>query len=308
MTLSSSDSLRTWVTCASYALIHACKDSEMDIVELENSTGVSFGISSYADQYHCTRMLTPYQKFWEQADAVSRIWGIRMKHFITPEKETLLSSLRTIKNQSLILGPINMAALSYLPFSSQYKCADHYLALRMEDNQIFLTDSEGIPDMQITDDSLSRFVNINEIPEAKGLYHAAVVYRCGRAMEPKERLYETIKTAERSFISAEQNGQGGNAFFLCQRVMQERPSSEWSTSFRSDLSYYMQRKYMMLSMDKTGLFIKQAMKDHICKQIQDIRYVIYLLSEHDYSQIVTQMPKLAALESKISYNWKEWTV
>ena len=308
MTLSNSDNLRTWITCATYALIHACKDTEMDVVELENSTGVSFGVSSYADQYHCTRMLTPYQKFWEQADAVSQIWGIRMKHFITQEKETLLFSLRTIKNQSLILGPINMAALSYLPFSSQYKCADHYLALRMEDNQVFLTDSEGIPDMQITDDSLSRFLNINEIPEAKGLYHAAVVSRCGRAMEPKERLYETIQIAERSFLSAEQNGQGGNAFFLCQQVMREHPSSVWSTSFRYDLSYYMQRKYMMLSMDEEGLFFKQAMKDHIYKQIQDARYVLYLLYEHNYSQVISEMPNLAASESKISYNWKGWTV
>ena len=201
-----------------------------------------------------------------------------------------------------------MATLSYLPFSSQYKCADHYLTLHMEGNQVYLTDSEGIPDMQITEDYLRRFVNINDIPEAQGLYHAAVVSRCGKAMEPKERLYETIQIAKKSFLLAEQNGQGGNAFFLCQRVMQDHPSSEWSTSFRYDLSYYMQRKYMMMSMDEKELCFKQAMKDHIYKQIQDARYVLYLLSEHNYNQVISEMPKLAASESKISYKWKEWTV
>lgn len=70
----------------------------------------------------------------------------------------------------------------------------------------------------------------------------------------------------------------------------------------------MQRKYMMLSMDEEGLFFKQAMKDHIYKQIQDARYVLYLLSEHNYSQVISEMPNLAASESKISYNWKGWTV
>ncbi len=308
MTLSSSDNLRTWITCASYALLHACQDTEIDVVELENSTGVSFGVSSYADHYHCTRMLTPYQKFWEQADSVSQIWGIRMERFITPEKERMLSYLHKVKNQSVILGPINMAALSYLPFSSQYKCADHYLTLRMTDDQVYLTDSEGIPDMQITDNHLIRFLNIFEIPEAQGQYHVAVVSRCERKLEPKERLYETIRIAQQSFQSAEQNGQGGNAFLLCQRVMQELPPSEWSASFRYDLSYYMQRKYMMLSMDKTGLFLKQLMKDHICKQIQDVRYVLYLLSEQAYSNVASVMPKLAESESRISYQWKEWTV
>lgn len=308
MNLSSSDNLRTWITCASYALLHACQDTEIDVVELENSTGVSFGVSSYADNYHCTRMITPYKKFWEQADDVSRIWGIRMEHFITPEKEKMLSYLCKLKNKSIVLGPINMAALSYLPFSSQYKCADHYLSLYAANNQILLTDSEGISDMQITKDQLNRFLNIFEIPEANGLYHAAIVSRCDRALESKERLYETIKIAQQCFQLAEQNGQGGNAFLICQRVMQEHPPSEWSTSLRYDLSYYMQRKYMLLSIDKTGLFLKQVMKDHICKQIQDIRHVLYLLSEQAYNNIISIMPQMAESESEISYRWKEWTM
>lgn len=301
-----SDSFRTWIACASYALIHVIENEEIDIVELENSTGVPFGVASYSKQYHCTRMLTPFQTFWDGIESIQRIWGIRLEHKGFSDSHQLISFIHSFGKQKLILGPVSMSALYYLPLSFQYKCADHYVALNLVDERMYLIDSEGIPYMQICDDDLKRILNISEILEARGLFHIGYVVQTKALLSKRERLYETIITAEKCFKVAEENGQGGKAFLLCQRVMKELPASRWVASLRYDLSYYMQRKYMLLMMDQEGVFLSTTFKEHIRQQIQYVVKVLHCLSERSYKQAIIGMETLSEKETIIPYRWKEW--
>lgn len=301
-----SDSFRTWITCASYALIHVIENKEIDVVELENSTGVPFGVASYSDQYHCTRMLTPYRAFWDGIDSIQRVWGIRLEHKSTPDSFQLLSFIHSIGEQNFLLGPINMSALYYLPLSSQYKCADHYVALHLKENGMYLIDSEGIPYMRISDEDLKRILSISEILEARELFHVGYVLQTSMLPSKEERLYETVKIAENCFKAAEENGQGGKAFLLCKRVMKELPASRWVASIRYDLSYYMQRKYMLLMMDQEGIFLSSAFKEHIREQIHNVSKTLHFLSERSYSKAIIEMEALSEKETIIPYRWKEW--
>ena len=301
-----SDSFRTWISCASYALIHVIENEEIDVVELENSTGVPFGVASYSDQYHCTRMLTPYQTFWDGIESIQRVWGIQLEYKSMSDSLQVLSYIHSFEKQNMIIGPVSMSALYYLPLSSQYKCADHYIALHLAKDGMYLIDSEGIPYMQISDDDLKRMLSVSEILEARGLFHVGYVLQTNALPSKNERLYETIKTAEKCFKAAEENGQGGRAFLLCQHVMKELPASRWVASLRYDLSYYMQRKYMLLMLDREGVFLSSSFKEHIRQQIQSVVKILHFLAERSYTKAIIDMETLSEKEQIIPYRWKEW--
>lgn len=302
-----SDSFRTWIACASYALLHALNNTDIDVVDLENSTGVPFGIASYSSQYYCTRMLTPFYTFWDGISTVQKVWGIRMEHMSALDASSMLSYLLSKNNKKLIIGPLNMSSLFYLPLCTQYKCVDHYIALHITDGRMYLIDSEGIPYLRIFPVDLKRVLNIHNILEARGRLNAAVVSMENDALDRTERLREIIRVAENNFLAAEESGQGGSAFLLCQQVMIELPSSRWASSLRYDLSYYMQRKYMMLMIDKQGICFRPEMKEHLTRQINISSKALRYLSSREYSEATALMTDLAREETMIPYKWKEWT-
>lgn len=302
-----SNNIRTWITCASYAILNTIENSEIDLIEFENSTGVSFGVASHSDQYHCTRMLTPYRKFWDGISLIEKIWGLHINHICTATKNEMITSILSLKNANIIIGPINMATLYYLPLSSQYKCADHYITLHINSDKIYLTDSENIPYMRVYKEDLNRILDISDIMEADGKYNAGIVENYFSPLEKTERLFQIIKIAGENFKSAEENGQGGKAFLQCQRVMKELSVTHWETPIRYDLNYYLQRKYMLLETDPDGLFLSPAFKEHILFQILSVQEILFKLYQKSYKDVIDKMQILSETETAISYRWKELT-
>lgn len=302
-----SDRFRTWITCASYALLNILNCSDIDVVELENSTGVTFGVASYSEQYHCTRMLTPYRTFWDGLESVRNAFGIHLECFSFSDGEELIKFIHAAKDKSFIIGPLNMSSLYYLPVCSQYKCADHYIALHMKGDDMYLTDPEGIPHMRIYEADLKRILNINDIMEAKGKFHAAFISHRDPMPDNIERASVILKSAGKVFCEAEQNGQGGNAFLICRRIMKEVPASRWAAMLYYDLNYYMQRKYMFLMADNENIFLKSEFKEHIAHQIAVTRKCLSFFPEKAYLNAADMMPLLFEEETKIPYKWKEWT-
>ena len=302
-----SDNERTWITCASYAMLELIQNIDIDLIEFENSTGVTFGVASHSDQYHCTRMLTPYRKFWDGIRCIEKIWGLEIEHICTDNKKDLLKYISSFKNASIILGPISMAALYYLPMCSQYRCADHYVGLHINNGKMYLSDSEGVPYMRVDSNDLQRITDISDIMESDGMYQAGIVEQHISPLPPEERTYMILDHAGLCYRSAEEEGQGGNAFMICQEVMRNLSVAHWETSLRYDLCYYLQRKYMLLKADPEGIYMRSSFKEHISFQISFIRQTIYQLCQKEYKDVIQNFSVLAEAETMIAFRWKELT-
>lgn len=301
-----SGDIRTWVTCASYALLNTLQSSEIDLIELENATGVTFGIASCAEQYHYTRMLTPFRTFWNGIDTVHKAFRIYIQRHCFYNPEELTDWLFESSQSHILIGPVNMATLTYLPFSSQYKCADHYISLHFKKNKIYLTDSEGIPHMQVDLIKLRQWLSISGIMEAKGVYHAGTVHSETIKPDKTERCKIILENAHHNLCKAEENHQGGNAFLICAELMENVSASKWVSALYYDLSYYMQRKIMFLMLDEDETVLNSKCREHILNQIALTRQCLYHIYKRDFLSSINVMRLLAAEESCIPELWKGW--
>lgn len=307
MNESRSDKFRTWIVCASYALLNALGDERTDPLDVENSAGVPFGLASYGAEYRCARMLTPFTTFWDGAPFVEKIMGIRIEKLSFSNKRDVLIYLKRSSPSRAVLGPISMASLSYLPLCTQYHSADHYIALETDvSGGYLLTDSEGAPGLKVSEDDLYQFLNISEIPEAKGRFHMGIVSLAGKALPRKERTLEIFRLAGLNYRNAERSGQGGKAFFKCLRVMNELPPSHWIGPIMYDLNYLIQRKLMFLKADRNRLILTPECANHITAQIRILAQLRQALSARRFPDVFNLMPAVAEAESMIALKWKEW--
>lgn len=308
-----SSQYRTWVTCGAYAMLHALQANDIDLLELENSTGVTFGIASWGAEHHCTRMLTPFRTFWEGMVSATRLWGIKLQLTAFNDVSELCYFLvKAPPSTRLVLGPVSMAGLRYLPLSSQYRCADHYIALRKDHLcRLFLTDSEGVTEMQVTAQDLAGMCMVEGIPEAKQMYTVGVVIHDGPVEPLASRLKYTIQTAGENLQAAEYAGQGSNAILRCLCTMKTIAIQKWRGPVLYDLSYFIQRKDMLLRLaailmeTDTGsispLFMEQTRYQMILAA-----HVRRCLSQGHTETAAESMETLAELERMLAAKWKEW--
>lgn len=316
--LRSSSSFRNWITCATYAILHALQTEEIDLLEAENSTGVTFGIRSMGEAFHCTRLLTPFRTFWDGMLPAASIWGIRIHLFHFSDISSLTEFLHTPPEPALVLGPVSMAGLHYLPFSSQYRCSDHYVALRMTaPGQFLLTDSEGVTEMPVTAEYLAGMCKVSDIPESEQVFTIGAVRQIGPAKPRQDRLYYSAMLAGNNLQAAELNGHGSKAILCCLRTMKNNAIQKWNAPLLYDLSYYIQRKEMLLCMtnaiqtlDYTS--VSPALKSHIRNQQALAARIRLILSQRKVEpdervEAVSEYMKILADTEKIlAEQWKEW--
>lgn len=308
-----SSQYRTWITCGAYAMLHALQAEDIDLLELENSTGVTFGAATRETAYHCTRMLTPFRTFWEGMLPAARLWGITIRLFSFPDLPELRRFLeQTPSGTRLVLGPVSMAGLQYLPLSSQYRGADHYIALRKEPSgQLLLTDSEGITGMFFTVRDLAKMCTVKNIPEAAQMYTVGAVVRGGSREAPVARLRYIVSTAEENFRTAEQAGQGSRAILRCLHTMETVAMQKWRQPVLYDLSSFLQRKDMLLRLaadlaaTNTG-HVNPALPELVDQQMTLTAHIRRLLSQGHTQTLAQWMEPLAELEQALADKWKEW--
>lgn len=308
MDIRNAGSLRTWITCGSYSLLNTLQTSDIDLIELENATGVTFGVASYGEKYHFTRMLTPFSTFWSGINTVSKVFGIRIKRHCFQNKEKLIEWIENTKRNHFFIGPINMSALTYLPLSSQYKCSDHYIAICKNNNKYYITDSEGIPCLQTNLTKLKQMIDISEIMEANGIYNIGTVNIETINKNSTEHKRIILENACLNYCKAEENNQGGKAFLLCADLVKTVPLSNWISPFYYDLNYYMQRKIMFMMVDFDEEILNYKYKEFISNQITLTKQCLYYLYNRNISDCVKILIQMAALESNISELWKGWLV
>ncbi len=231
------------ICCGSYACLNAMKDTRISLKLFEISTSVPFGIKHIRNSTF-DHLLTTWCDPNIGIDKAVPLWGYQQKKEQFQNKKDAYSYLKeeVLKNP-VVLGPIDMGALVYLPISSVYRRMDHYIVLWGEDGRIFCEDSEGLVDLELTDEQLLHLLSVDKILEARGEV-------CVRSFFQIQN-YDIVEVLEKSMIYAQENwkdaekaGQGSKAFLDCYVYLATWDVQLWRLSLLYDLNYLIQRKML----------------------------------------------------------------
>lgn len=303
-----------WIICGSYALVHAANLSYTNLIPLENSTGTPFGISCAGKDWYGTRMLSVFRDFHYGIDAAAPFWGIQLKRIDGTTKEPIAALLEDPYVDRVIIGPVSMVGLVYLPLSSQYRCADHFIAcIRREKNIWQLIDSEGVPGLLVDSEQIIKMLSIQNIPEACGQYTVRVVLHVNKhetANDKITRIRHTLETAYKNLKEAQESGQGYRAFQKCKELIQDIPPGK-CVSLLYDINYLIQRKIMLLKLLQEAEMSKVAtVSPYITAEVNQFIEVAGALRSSLNNECASfgehYFNRLAELENCITEKWKEW--
>ena len=303
-----------WIICGSYALAHAANLSYTDLIPLENSTGASFGISCAGDDWYGTRMLSVFRDFNYGIDAAAPLWGIQMKRIDGVTSEPIAALLGDPYVDRVLIGPVSMVELVYLPLSQQYRCADHFFACIRQGRDMWqLIDSEGMPGLPVDTKQIIKMLSIQNIPEACGQYTARAVMHVN-AHELAEnritRIRHTLETACVNLKDAQENGQGYKAIQRCAELTRDIPRGRYR-SLLYDVDYLIQRKIMLLKLLQEAEINKVAtVSPYIIAEVNRFIEAAGALRRslnNGCAPFQEQFfGRLAESENRITENWKEW--
>lgn len=305
-----------WIVCGSYALVHAAGLSCASLIPLENSTGSPFGISCAGEDSFGMRMLSVFRDFNYGIDSAAPLWGIQMKGIAGVTKEPIEELLGDTYIDRVVIGPVSMVGLAYLPLSQQYRCADHFIAcIRRRRDMWQLIDSEGVPGLPVTSGQILSMLSIQNIPEACGRYTARAVLQVNASNTSESRIARirhTLETAYTNLKDAQESGQGYRAFERCAETIQDCFFSI-RRSLLYDVDYLIQRKIMLLQLLQEAKKDKVAnINSHIITEANQFIEVAGTLrgSLNDRSRTPQKhlFDKLAGIEKRITEAWEEWVV
>ena len=148
-------------SCGSFAVENAVKNLPISAEQFEMLGGVPFGLMSYGTII--TTLTDPYEGIRKAA----QILGIleARKTFLEFDEywDNLLSDWLT-GQYHIVLGPVNMRKLFYIPFSSFYSNVDHFLAVEAQcGDTLYVSDSDGFIQVPITKAQAAKAFNSGEI-------------------------------------------------------------------------------------------------------------------------------------------------
>lgn len=301
----------TWITCGSYAFLNAADLERYLLIDVENSSGATFGMCCMGTEWDYTRLLTPIRDFHCGIDKAAPIWGIAIRHEEYDVFDNFIYQHQNDGASGYVIGPINMANLRYLPLSQQYHCADHYIALKLDtQGQARLIDSEGIVGMNIDDRQLRMMISGKGIPESKGKIHARSVFSQFPSYSAEERIAYTIRKGAENLNYAKAIGQGPKAFLHCAEVISSAQSNLWRAAFEYDLDYVIQRRLMMQKLIRDAQIIcRCSVNDELQmllhRQMETTAVCKYALSHN--MEVISPLSELAELEDELTQRWEEWS-
>lgn len=303
-----------WIVCGSYALIHAANLSYTDLIPLENSTGSSFGISCLGEAYGYTRILTVFRDFNCGIDEAAPLWGIQMRRIDGAAKDTIADLLEEQEVDRIVIGPVSMVGLAYLPLSQQYTYMDHFIAcIRKEKNIWHLIDSEGMPGMLADSQQIVRMLSIKDIPEACNRYTARIVLQTNSHRTAKDRairIRHTLKSGYANLKDAQESGHGYKSLHRCAELIREIPPGKRRVLLYG-VDYLIQRKIMLLKLLQEAEEEKVAIVNpHIITEATKFIEAAGALRRNINNKCMApQDPlfcRLAEAENCITEKWKEW--
>lgn len=303
---------RTWITCGSYALIHAAQFPEICLLELENMAGATFGLACQGAQYGYTRVLTPLRDFNAGIDAAAPLWGLELQRFDTDSPDEMMAFLGRYPGDRFVLGPISMVGLWYLPLCSQYKGADHFIMVQNLDGSRYLVvDSEGVPGIILNLHQLRSLLQIRDIPEAQGTLTSRRVVSKGPFAAAEDRLRFTWALAGKNLQDAQRLGQGHHGVLECARIVRTVSSAYWSASLQYSLGDLIQRKRMFRMLANSmnllpGISVNPELPELLERQIDAAAQAYGMTLRKDCYGCAFQLERLAEAEKMLADKWKDW--
>lgn len=300
----------TWITCGSYAFLHAAGLDGAWLLPVENSAGATFGMASFQGEWDHTRMLMPAFDFHAGIDEAANLWGVELEHYVCGSFGEFLTLHGGSEPCNYVVGPVNMAALDYLPLSNQYHCADHYIALHRE-NGYTLTDSEGVVCMRISEERLDAILSGRGIPESHGHLHIRAVHRTRQIVPFARRAICTIEKGAENLKQAAELGEGPQAFLQCAATVSRDPPVMWKSALSYDLSYVAQRRLMMqrflAALDSTEAFeVDPKLTRLLDHQIELAAEARQALCGEDIAALVGRLGRLSEAEEVLTRQWEVW--
>lgn len=144
-------------SCGSFAVDNAVSNLPVTAELYEIFGGVPFGVKH--DENIVTTLTEPFDGIVTAARNIGM--EVYRKTFIEFEefwKNLYFDYLNGI--YAIVLGPVNMQKLFYIPFSSFYSDVDHFLALKnMDSENISISDSDGFEYIKITKKQSLKMLN-----------------------------------------------------------------------------------------------------------------------------------------------------
>lgn len=230
--------------CAAYAFLNTtqCSDVTPELYEL--LSGVPFGIKYNPDNK--SRLLSPFIEPCLRVNDVSKMLGYSAK--LSKFKEIseavyFLSSMDCGKR--VMIGPIDMGHLAYLPLNMYYIKQSHYISVeKQKDDKYCVTDSEGILLSVCSQEYLSGIINVSDIPESENNINIWEFELSANRIKTSE--YADIIRCEacKNLVNAEEAGQGSNAILQCADLLEYTDSSCSDLRLYYEFNYVLQRKLL----------------------------------------------------------------
>lgn len=287
------------IFCGTYAVLNALEENiNPELFEL--TAGVPFGIRC-VDMAN-ERLWTPFRDPNIGIDYAVENWKIPCRKFSSESKDKAFSNLiksLLIKNAKIVLGPINMGKLLYIPLCNLYDGVDHYICLQQCSNGICITDSEGFTLLPTSPEELYKMWNINRVYEARGQYTYRCFTKCKESLPPNIPTDYIRYRMHTNMMDAERSGQGCQAIMNAYQILKENSYSKWKLCFLYELEYMVQRKMLVYNFMKDLLGEPPGVLDLIITQIE-IAIKIYQDIKERHVPDPGKFERFAEIESALS--------
>lgn len=236
------------ICCGSYACLNAIKDESISLKLFELSTSVPFGVKHMEDGTF-DRLLTTFCDPNTGIDRALPLWGYEQRKKEFSDVEEMLAYLKNeLLLRPVVLGPLDMGYLNYLPVAHLYRRMDHYILLEDAlDGKVSCIDSEGMYGYRMDYEELRSYINVEKLLEASGKI-------CVRSFEKRAdfnitNIYgRSLQYAWKNMQEAEDMGQGSKAYLNCFRYLADQNINLWKLPLLYDINYLIQRKTLFLKL------------------------------------------------------------
>lgn len=230
--------------CAAYAFLNTTQCRRVTPKLYELLSGVPFGIAFHTR--YPSRILVPFAEPYNEVETVAHVLGYKATAHKYDDVSSAMDFLSGLPPHSkVMIGPINMGFLDYLPQNMFYMNQSHYISVKkQEDGKYRITDSECALAVSCTDEHLRKIISPKDIPEANG---AVYVWRFKRAGDgyPKEEFVSIIKgVAYENLSKAEKAGHGSLAVKRCAEFLSAMDIDGRQLRICYDINYLLQRKLL----------------------------------------------------------------
>lgn len=236
------------ICCGTYSIIQII-ESNIDVDLFELTTGVPFGIKGSIEE---GRLLTTFVNPNYGLEIGMNIWGIKGKKYHYKDKERAWEKFCDMfkLDRNIIIGPLDMLRLSYIPLSTMYIGMDHYVSIQKHDDyHVLVKDSEGYLAVPVDLDTLFKMWDICNVIEAEGEYcFRTVDIIPGRHMERKKLLQKAYKLMRRNVCWAEAACYGSHTFSRIVKYVENDINTGWRTGLMYDFTHLLQRKVITKQM------------------------------------------------------------